>query len=489
MPNPDWNGDPQIKVTDPEGKVIYDGQSPATNGESTLHFPAGPKGVYLAEVTTQCSIWSSLDRSVLWTGKPEGHAMHNGWACLQPSVPRQWWFWVPDTVTSFTVRAQRASAHMSQREDWGLFIISPRGQRIRALWGQPPVTSMKEWSQDQVALVEVEPGAGGRFWSIDVHFGDSHNYTDVPFCFDGIPPYIARSPEEWFDPTTGKAPDIALYDNDQFLQSAFRRNENTNRWPDLCHFSACPSIGDEDGTEALGDGAFALWNPEGRDLKWRLDTYLSRPKPVEGEFAADVRMVREDGKIVFDEKVPLRRRFHGYPEDYSYPTNVLKTGKGVVKATVKNWERWFTYTYPATPLVFVGDDVGEGWRRFHVSVSVPRNWYFLVPRGTRQFSVRAKAEGEGDVMHLEICTPDRTAALIYDRQGERIVDVPPEMDGKIWHIRPDVGSASVMRTADRQNPRRTELYLALDLQGVPGYLAPTWEQWFDPDHPAPPMER
>ena len=27
--------------------------------------------------------------------------------------------------------------------------------------------------------------------------------------------------------------------------------------------------------------------------------------------------------------------------------------------------------------------------------------------------------------------------------------------------------------------------MTLELKGVPGYLAPTWEQWFDPDAPRP----
>ena len=92
-------------------------------------------------------------------------------------------------------------------------------------------------------------------------------------------------------------------------------------------------------------------------------------------------------------------------------------------------------------------------------------------------------------MNLEINAPDRTVAVIYDRQGEKTITVPPGLDGKIWHLRPDIGSATTMPNMPGEPTRYLHLYLTLDLKGVPGYLAPTWEQWFDPQNPVAPQER
>ena len=36
-------------------------------------------------------------------------------------------------------------------------------------------------------------------------------------------------------------------------------------------------------------------------------------------------------------------------------------------------------------------------------------------------------------------------------------------------------------TGTMAEPRFPSLDLTVDLAGVPGYLAPTWEQWFDPN--------
>ncbi len=86
-------------------------------------------------------------------------------------------------------------------------------------------------------------------------------------------------------------------------------------------------------------------------------------------------------------------------------------------------------------------------------------------------------------MHFEVCSPDRTAVLIYDRAGERTVKVPAVLAGKIWHLRPDVGSATRIVAKAGPDCRYQEIRLTVDLKGVPGYLSPTWEQWFDPSQP------
>ena len=74
-------------------------------------------------------------------------------------------------------------------------------------------------------------------------------------------------------------------------------------------------------------------------------------------------------------------------------------------------------------------------------------------------------------------------ALIYDHAGEKTVKVPEGLDGKIWYLRPDVGSATRLVAKNGPDCRYQEMRLTVDLKGVPGCLAPTWEQWFDPSRP------
>jgi hypothetical protein len=104
----------------------------------------------------------------------------------------------------------------------------------------------------------------------------------------------------------------------------------------------------------------------------------------------------------------------------------------------------------------------------------------MVPGGTRAFRVRAQVADDTDAIVLEVNAPDRTQAMIYGRGGEQTVAVPDGLDGRIWHVRVDVGSATRMITAGPPDGRYLAIRLTLDLHGVPGLLAPTWEQWFDP---------
>ena len=112
-------------------------------------------------------------------------------------------------------------------------------------------------------------------------------------------------------------------------------------------------------------------------------------------------------------------------------TAPLDTGKAAAFLEVTRAERFWIYTCPATPAVLAGAEAGEGWRRFHLDVGHVRNWYFFVPKGTREFPVRAAAADETDMLYLELNAPDRTLAMLYDNKGERTVRVPagrPEGD-------------------------------------------------------------
>lgn len=480
-PVAEWNPPGfKARLTGPDGKVIAEGSHALERAECVLQAPAGTGGVYRLD-TEGPPHWisSSLDESVLWTGDPrKDHVFRERFApVFQCVVPRRWWFFVPAEVTRFAVKAQRSSEHMSQREDWGMFVISPRGQRMRALWGQPPNT--QPYRQDMTAEVEVEPGTGGRFWAVEIAYGDSHPYSKPNICLDGVPPYLARSPEEWFDPATGRKPAFKVYDEDPFIQSARDEAMMKARWPDLQHFSPCPSLGDPDGAEVLGDASFALWNPEGRPLRFRIGTYLPR-HGADAASKAQVTVTGPQGATVFENALPI---LHIHGSD-GQPTDTLETGRGVSRVRITGADRWFAFTYPATPIVLAGSDAGGGWSRFRLSAATARHWFFMVPRGTTAFSVRAVASQPDDVMSLSISAPDRTMAVIYDRAGEKTVTVPEGLDGKRWHLRVDTASAGRMITRDEPY-RYQDMELTIDLRGVPGFLSPTWEQWFDPGQAAP----
>lgn len=476
-----WNKERHsLRLTAPDGEVIHEGELRLEDAVLTLEIEEAQKGVYVLEPKGNVWISSTLGRSVLWTGETGGHMVEDRRAVFQAVVPRRWWFYVPDDVTEFTAIAQRADRYMSQREKWGFFIVSPRGQRTNALWGQPPRSRPGQpYRQEQVATVEVEPGSGGRFWYAEIALGDSHDYSNINFALQGVPPYLARSPEEWFNPEEEASMQALVYDSTPFIQAA-KTDMLAQRWPNLQHFSPSPSLGDPDGVQVMGDARFALWNPEGRELGFRIGTYLPRKLAGEPDLAA-VKIVGPGGGIILEKDMPLQ---HIHGED-GHPTDVLDTGAGVSMVRVRARETWMSFTYPATPLVLLGAESPEGWHHYNFTVCAPRNWYFFVPRGTSEFDLDVAAELPDDVVKMEICSPDRTVAMIYDHTAQRRVQVPPGMDGKIWYLRPSVASASRLITSAGPAPRYQNIRLGLRIKGLPNGLAPTWEQWFDYQDPMP----
>ena len=522
-----------IHLAAPDGRVLVNEKKTATDNKITLEIKDASPGVYrLALGWTKTWIESSLDQSVLYTGRP-GFNLHStaelnedgmsvkkvhpklayyegqGPAVFMPVVPRRWWFWVPEGTTEFTARALRDMSAMSQREDWGIFVISPRGQRVKALWGQPEqfFRASGKYGRYQKVKVEVEPGAAGRFWMLEIALGDSHHISDINVCLDGVPPYISRSPEEWFNPETGKAPTPIVYDTTPFMQAigldgktsfselhqkARRRGKPgegsgdfrwtpellaaEKSWPNLHHFAPCPSLGDPDGNEMLGDARLALRNPEGRKLRLYVGSYLlpeDRPTPD-----AHVKVIDATGKTAFDRKLPLKKILG--PKDTGLG-ETIETGKGVAYVSITGTPRWMALTYPATPLVLIGQDK-EGFSEFRFTACAAKNWYFFVPRGTERFSVRFTAPLPEDVLHMEVCSPDRTVHLFYGRKGEHTIEVPGGLDGKVWYVRPSVGSGS--KIGNPQNASGywdQDIQVVLGLKGVPGYIAPTREQWFRPE--------
>ncbi len=499
-PNAKWNPETvPVRITGPDANDVIWKSFRVEGNEVSIAVSASGKGVYTIDWGRELegTRWSGpnfwmetdLEHSVVWTGDPttgapaELSAVEQRRAFFQASVPRRWWFWVPEDVGTFLVRAQRSERHMSQREAWGLTITSPRGQRTNVLWGQPPRTARGDYRQEMEQVVEVVPGSGGRFWSIEIRNGDAHHHSSVNVTFEGIPPYMARSPEEWFDADTGTTAPALAYDGSSFIQAAYL-DPDPERWPNLEHWSPSPSLGDPDGILIRGSGRFALWNPEGRKLKLALGDYL--PRSDENETNAGVAEVGIE-HLGFGRMSDLTMKIPHYhfgvaPPEIAEPLSA----EGVYGVTVSGVERWWAFTYPATPLVLWGEGT-EMKGRFSIEVGTARNWYFYVPQGTTTFKLAASVAHETDVVLIEVNTPDRTVGMIYGSTAERTFEVPAGMDGKIWHLRMDIGSASRMITSPP--PRYLGVYLTLELEGVPPFLAPTWEQWFDPRDPTPPLQR
>lgn len=507
--NPWIRDEIEFRLADPDGEVVFEGKKTLDGGTLTYEVPTKKAGTYRLNTTRSLGVWSSLDHSVVWTGEPGRHIADDydpivepetgkkrkreyyekrGQLVFQATVPRRWWFWVPEDVTEFKCHAMRADRHMSQREDWGYFIISPRGQRISAMFGQPPFRTEKGYRGDMTVTVPVEPGAGGRFWSVEIALGDSHNFSGINFSLEGVPPYMARSPEEWFNPEKG-VPDVDAYDDTPFMQATINaepvKKIMKERWPKLQHWSPCPSLGDPDGVEILGNADFALWNPKGRELNLRVGTYLPR-HGKEGKDPAHVTVSDPDGKTIMDKTIQLFT-VHG---THAYPEEVLDTGKGVSTVRITGTpEKWLAFTYPATPLVLIGKNNADGWARFRMTVGTARHWYFFVPEGTEEFSIHTDAQHDTDIAKVGIWAPDRCVDMIYANEARKTIKVPEGLDGKMWYLRTNVGSASRFVTDKGPEYRFAGIYLTIGLKGVPGYLSPTWEQWFNPDNPVPALER
>ena len=496
-----WN-QPKLrfKLLGPDGATVLAQTVEVNDDGAAVPVPAGARGTYRLELDSANTLnylylTSDLDRAVLWTGPPDVEVNNSQCLMLQPFVPRRWYFWVPPDAKRVTLRAQN-NVGRSQREDHGLTVYSPRGQRLAVLWGQanadaPTTTLGKAEKRLQQADILVEPGSAGRFWSIEVRLGDSHPYSDINFTLQGVPPYVARSPEEWFDPTTGQPAAVPAYDESEYVQSD-RTPAGKARDPLLQHWTPCPALGDPDGDELRGPAAWALWNPEGRTLKFVIGTYLPRgmsaagrrgPQPDDELDHAALRVLGADGKELLATRAPLRH-LHEQPGE----AKMLETGRGVARFVATEAEHFWTYTYPGTPAVLVGAATPDGWRRFAFDLGTARDWFFFVPRGTRAFRVRVAAADATDQVVLEVHAPDRQLGGLYGNAGEQAVTVPAGLDGRLWRARFDVGGGTTLVTR-LPRPRFPSLALTFDLQGVPGYLAPTWEQWFDPAAPVPANDR
>lgn len=482
-----WNRrDIRVQVTDPDGTSVLDKTVETDEDGVTLDVPGGTPGSYKVDVDERFTLnyWhleTSLPRAVAWTGPGTGVAYRDQpWFMATPMVPRTWYFYVPEGTKTFTLKAQSCVAR-SQREDHGLIVRSPRGQPMAALWDQPNPTVVdgeivagREPPRLQQTHIVVEPGSDGRFWSLEVRLGGGHTYSDINLALEGVPPYLAHSPETWFNPKTDAPPKRILYDEDPFIRSDVPPEDQRER-PYFHYWLPCPAVGDPDGNEIRTPSRLAVWNPDNRELAWTLRTYVARHAEAikagkkEAE-TATVKISDADGKVLSTEKATFHPKKH-FKKTLQF--------QGVRYIDVEDAEHFWTYTYPATPVVLSGTPIGKGWHRFHLESGSLRHWFFKVPKGCSTFEVRIDALFDADVLSVEINSPDRRVAKLYGKQGTRRIKVPSGTDNRIWHLRVDVGDASEYGPKPGR-ARFPTIAFDLDLHGIPPYLAPTWEQWFNP---------
>jgi len=477
----------RLAVSRPDGTRVRQVTLRTDEAGASVRVPGeGRAGTYTVKVNAANTLnyWhlsTSLPRAVVVAGPGQGQAYRGeGWFFGAPMVPRTWSFWVPEGTDKFTLRAQSGPAR-SQREDHGLIIRSPRGQPMAALWDQANpavidgrIVAGRKTLRHQTAHVVVEPGSDGRFWSLEVRLGGAHTYSDVNFALEGVPHYVAHSPETWFNPDTSAVVRPAIYDDDPFVRSDVPPDEQRER-PYFDYWMPVPALGDPDGNEIRTPAQIAMWNPAGRKLKWVLRSYIIRGQEAirRGEREperASITLRDEAGRTRRTESIPMHPSRHEARRlDF----------EGVRFIDVDGAEHFWTYTYPAVPTVLVGEAVEGGWRRFRLEVGSLRHWYFRVPEGTSDFRVRAKARYERDVVAIDVLAPDRRVARLYGHEASARIQVPPGTGGRIWHLRVDVGDATEY-VPPRGTARFATVPFDLDLSGVPGYLAPTWAQWFDP---------
>ena len=122
----------------------------------------------------------------------------------------------------------------------------------------------------------------------------------------------------------------------------------------------------------------------------------------------------------------------------------------------------------------------ELWSTFTIECGIARNWYFFVPKGTKQFQIQFSTDRPEDIADFRVESGDRIMAATVANKGTFTIDVPETLDGTIWNFRCNWGGPSVFRL-DPSRPRFPSMNLTVGLWGVPPYLAPTREQYFNPE--------
>ncbi len=470
-----------VTVTGPDGQTVVSVTVTPDEDGGRIEVPGAGPGVYTVQVRSHSlNYWyvsATLPRGVVWTSPGTGNASpyQGQWLTVAPMIPRTWYFFVPKGTPYFTIRTQGHGAR-TQREDHGLIIRSPRGQPMAALWDQPDpsvhageIVAGRGLGLVAEAHVVVEPGSDGRFWSLEIRLGGGHLWTDFPVALLGVPPYLSPTPEQWFNPDTGLPAPVSVYDDTPFVRTDLPPEAERER-PYLTYWMPAPALGDPASNELRAPARIHFQNPEGRTLQLSVATYLPRGMQA---VTASVRFSDADGQLLLDETAQL-------PADDAQAYRRMLTFTGTGTLDVEEVERFWAYTYPAVPAVLAGARQADGWARFHLESGGLRHWFFRVPEGVRRFAVRMETQRAPDIVALDIHAPDRLMGRLYGRQGTVEIEVPAGLDGLVWHLRIEPGGAS-RYLPDTARARYALIPFDLDLEGVPAFLAPTYEQWFLPD--------
>ena len=484
----DWgNGDEKhgvytVNIFAPDGTRVVEGKIPSGQAKGVFEVPAGAKGVYKINWKNGgyglTWVESSLDRMVAACGPWDmkgADGKENPYECffLHVMAPRRWYFFVPKGVKTFEVK-HTVMPFQSHREDYGFLVMNPRGQRVAAFYGGKPL----EWETKRpntpipiVQTIETDEGTTGRFWSIWATGGDSHNFSDLNIMLNGVPAYFAPTPEQWFDPATGKAPEPEIYD--ESWVRVHDQKDASGKPISRDHYLLSPVtfLGDEDYNGWRGPQTIYMGNPENREIGLGVVTYVADNS---ARFPVKYRILAPNGKVAVE-------AVGEYGHHKSHRLTIPAAGAGVYKLDI-DAARWFPWMEPTTPVVLAGKPIEGAGTRFEIETGIARHWFFKVPKGTKTFRVAATVKDPKHVLKLEVHAPDRIADEMYVRGGPRkevSIEVPSGLDDKIWFVRVEVGSATEF-WSDTGKPRQLSIEADIDLFDVPGFIAPTWEQWFDP---------
>lgn len=478
----DWanRGDYQIKVTNPQGVAVAEATIPSGDAQVEITIPEGLPGVYQLNLQRagygMTWVECSLEHLVIGCGPWDGvdgigiHERFYSTLVLHALVPRRWYFYVPEGTETFEVKTT-ILPFQSHREDYGFTIISPRGQRVAAFFGsRSHQRDLPREGEPIIQTIEVDEGAAGRFWSIWVENGDAHNLADTQIMLRGVPPYLASSPEQWFDPDWGQPASPPIYD-DSPIRTRVTGEDCKETSVDKYLWAPVPYLGDEDYNGWRGPQTLYWLNPENRPITLGIGCYLTDTQTA---FPVEVTVTPPSGT---DDPVMQSTMAHGRSARFDIPAR----GAGIYKVHV-DAERWFPWTEPAMPVVIAGLKEDGGGAAFKLETGTARHWFFKVPEGTPGLDLTVSVKHPDHVLAVEIHAPDRLIER-FDVRGDepqtRKITIPENLSGKIWFIRTAVGSGSRF-TTDASGRAPITIEADIVLRGVPGYLSPTWEQWFDP---------
>ena len=478
-----WEGDGHVILCGPDGEEVARGEIAGEEECATIEVEAGQKGVFAARVEGlgYRLLWfeCTLEQMVLdcgdWEqrqGRQETFDMHT------VTVPRRWYFFVPEGVNEFQVGCTHGSAH---RQDSGMAVFTPRGQPVAAHYGSRPRANAGSftdrynmtpgWDIDNqhppmhVMNIETDPGSTGRFWSLWLCGGDGHCYSPMQVMLNGVPTYLSSMPEQWFNPQTGNAAPAVVYD---FHIGPSQRTSET-----FC--APCPLLGDTD-TGMRGKHTVYLHNPENRPFDFCASGYII---PEDAHLTAQFRASGPQGQELGQDDGEFTHKSPPNPATISVPA----VGAGVYRVEVEA-ARWYGWSEPTMPTVLAGTPTADGGARFSLMLALGRHWFFGVPAGTTEFRVRVELADSNHALQVEINAPDRIVQILYAQGGdphEVRVSVPNGLAGKVWFLKLSAGSSTRLLGQGAQNRRTVQVDPDIELLGVPGYLAPTWEQWFNPD--------